>query len=186
MKVLNTTLSGLLIVISVMLLFGCKSEPEASASVTRIQTAQQFKKDVELKLEQATDSESVALNVFLLNPSSKAITSYQLWLSYKPEDLRGVKMDVNEDLFPLTAPYKTGFVQEKGLLKLGRATESPVNSERIKVATIEFEKMGEGAAMIEAYDYQIDLSGHTSVNTVQNGVPYNILKQPGVPLLIIN
>ena len=69
---------------------------------------------------------------------------------------------------------------------IGRSSAKPVRDEKIMVAEIHFERTGEGAAMIEAYDYRQDLTGHTSANMMQNGTPVNILLKPQVPLPIIS
>lgn len=155
----------------------------SKAGITRIYEAQELKKTAELELLPVPSAEGrVTLKLVIENPEKKPITSVQSWLSYNPDVLSGAALRTEESPFHIVAPYDNGFDQDAGLVMIGRSTETPVDDEEILVAEIEFEKTADGTAMIEAYDYTSDLTGHSSVNMVIDETPYNILLKPDVPL----
>lgn len=168
-------------------LTGCTSEKDASTvGVQRIAVAQEMKKTVSLSLAKVQGEDDVVARLMLSNPEKKPITSVQAWLAYNPEVLEGVSIDTKETAFELMAPYDNDFDQEAGLVMLGRSSAEPVSDKEIVIADLHFKRIGDGAAMIEAYDFRQDLEGHTSANMMVDGVPVNILIKPQTPLVIIN
>ncbi|MFC1734453.1 hypothetical protein ACFL6I_29495, partial [candidate division KSB1 bacterium] len=71
------------------------------------------------------------------------------------------------------------------LVMIGRASPEPIISKDIHVAKVIFDIEKEETTMIDVYDYREDLTGHTSVNAIVDGKPYNILIKPDSPTLII-
>jgi len=203
MKSIKIFLAVLMIVLASNVLSGCDARPQEAAqevaglqqvteershlpqlAMARMDMAQELKKTVELKIELISESdEMLHVQLQLDNPEQKPITSVESWISFSSDRLRGVRMDVDESLFELAAPYENGF-DERGRLKLGRATATPVKNETIILAELWFEKTLPGPVILEAYDYQYDLSGHQSVNMMHDDVPINILLKPNTPLLI--
>ena len=53
------------------------------------------------------------------------------------------------------------------------------------VAEVTFEMLTDDLIMLSFYDYQNYLTGHASVNTLIQGTPYNILKTPNFPAVVI-
>ncbi len=143
------------------------------------------KKEVKLVLEAEKSDGEVKVMVKLDNPQKKPITSVQSWLSFDAEKLQGKEISTDESAFQLPAPYDSAFDNTNGLVMLGRSNPEPVTDESILVAEITFKALGKDTVMIDAYDYREDLTGHMSVNTLIEGVPYNILIQPESPALIV-
>lgn len=167
-------------------LAGCTPDGEVSeVGAERIAAAQEMRKTVSLLLTEAEVGEDIVVRLVLDNSEKKPVTSVQAWLTYNPDVLKGVSIDTKNSAFELMAPYDNDFDHEAGLMMLGRSSATPVEDEEITIAEIHFERVGEGAAMIEAYDYRQDLTGHTSANMMLDGVPMNILLKPQSPLLII-
>lgn len=189
MNTIKILIAGVMVALISSVLTGCTSKEEKAAAVgiQRISEAREMVKTVSLSLTEVESADgSVVVRLTLLNPDKKPITSVQSWLTYNPKVLEGVSIDTKDTAFNLMAPYDNNFDQAFGLVMLGRSSAEPIADKEIVVADLHFKRIGEGAAMIEAYDYRQDLEGHTSVNTMLDGVPVNILIQPQTPLLIIN
>lgn len=187
MNSLKIIIAAVLIIAASNMLVGCTPKESSEVGVKRIEEAQEMKKTVNLYLVAVKDTTNEAVVQLVLdNPEKKPITSVQAWLAYNPSVLKGVKIDVEQSAFELKAPYDNDFDQESGLLMLGRSTAKATKDNKIVVAQIHFERVDEGAAMIEAYDYRQDLTGHTSVNTMIDGAPVNILLKPQSPLPIVS
>lgn len=167
-------------------LTGCSPQGVSEVGVSRIVDAQQMKKTVNFVLEEAVGDEDVVLKLKLNNPENRPITSVQAWLTYNPDVLKGVSIGAEDSEFELQAPYDNDFDHEAGLVMIGRSSAVPVLDGEPLVAEVRFERVGEGAAMIEAYDYRQDLTGHASANIMFDGQPLNLLLKPESPLLIIN
>ncbi|PIZ70794.1 hypothetical protein COY07_06135 [Candidatus Peregrinibacteria bacterium CG_4_10_14_0_2_um_filter_43_11] len=147
--------------------------------------ATQLQKDVVIEFLPTRDHDRVVIEIRLSNPSRKPITSVQTWLSFDPKKLEGTDMNVVDSPFALTAPFKNTFDNKRGLVMLGRANNTPISDPYITVATLTFKSLKPGVTMIDAYDYQPDLSGHTSVNILFNHLPYNVLAEPEIPTLVL-
>lgn len=143
------------------------------------------KKEVEINLSAKKEKGQVKVKITLNNPKQKPITSVQSWLSFDSSKLQGEKIDTSNSAFELMAPYDNAFDNESGLMMLGRSNSEPLTSASIEVAEVIFDVIADGTTMVDFYDYRTDLSGHTSVNTVTDGEPFNILIQPESPALII-
>jgi len=186
MNSIKILIAAVMIMLASNVLVGCTAKDVSEVGVERIKAAQEMKKTVNLSLIEVEDEDNLALRLILDNPEKKPVTSVQAWLAYNPDVLQGVLIDTKVSAFELMAPYNNDFDEATGLLMLGRSTSSPVSDESITIAEIHFDKVADGAAMIEAYDYRQDLTGHTSANMMLDGVPINILLKPQSPLLIIN
>lgn len=160
-----------------------KSTPAEIEALVR--KAQAVHKDATLSLDYTVSGKEVTVTISIENPSRKPITSVQTWLSFDVNKLKGKSLDTSDSSFQFQAPYDNTFDTVNGLLMLGRSSSEPVFDEMITVATVTFEILEEGGATLEAYDYRDDLTGHTSVNTVIDTKPYNVLMKPESPLLII-
>ena len=156
-----------------------------SAPESRIEQAKEVLKTAFLVFSSKEEGNDVVVTISIQNPEQKPITSVQAWLAYNPDDLLGKMIDVKDSPFEIPAPYASDFDSVSGLISIGRSTSTPLTDSLIEVAKIIFEKNTEGATMLDIYDYRPDLSGHTSVNTLLEGTPYNILKKPDSPVLII-
>ncbi len=175
------------------LLAGCEvAAPKSEATETKKTAIEEFvlravaaKKEVKLDLKADRQEKQVKVTVSLENPNLKPITSVQAWLSFDPAQVQGKNVDAKGSEFDLMAPYANTFDNENGLMMLGRASSKPLRGKVIKVAELTFEVVGEGAALLDAYDYQEDLSGHVSANILSDGKPFNILLKPESPLLVI-
>ena len=164
------------------------STPSVStnSSSARIGQAKEVVKSVSLDVSSIEEDGEVIVTISIQNPENKPVTSAQTWLAYNPESLVGKTIDFENSAFELAAPYATEFDPVNGLISIGRSTSMPITDSVIEVAKVIFEKTAEGATMLDVYDYRPDLSGHFSVNMMLEGTPYNILKNPDTPVLIIN
>lgn len=167
-------------------LSGCAPKGVSEVGLGRIADAQQMKKTVSLSLNEVKGDEDVTVQLILDNPDNRPLTSVQAWLTYNPDVLKGVSIETESSEFELQAPYDNDFDHEAGLVMIGRSSAVPVLDAEPLVVEIRFERIGEGAAMIEAYDYKQDLQGHASANIMFDGQPLNLLLKPDAPLLIIN
>ena len=167
---------------------GCVSSTGSlheSAPVQFFINMQKAKKDVVLKLKSELIEDVVNIKIVLENPSKKPISSSQIWLSYNPDHLEGNTINTVNSPFALTAPYDNTFDNINGLAMIGRANNEPITDPFINFAEITFNIKTDMTAMIDAYDYRNDLSGHLSANMMIDGKPYNVLLKPESPLLTI-
>ncbi len=172
------------------LLGGCGNDVENPEStldpaVARVQAAQEIKKTVSFLFEQKEVENQMKLSIYLDNPEEKPITSVQSWLTFNPELLQGLEVEVDESDFVLPAPYENGFDNKNGLLKVGRSAQGSVSDKKLLVAEVYFQPLRSGVAMVDVYDYKMDLSGRASANMVLDGVPYNLLMKPDVPAIVM-
>lgn len=168
------------------LLSGCglgTREPSETLQVMRY--LEQVEKDVSLSLQAQREGDEVIVKVNLDNANRHPITSVQTWLSYNPDQLEGVRVNAVNSSFPLAAPYKSDFDPVNGLVMIGRSNPNPVSDASIFVAEIVFKPKAEGSLMLDAYDYKNTIEGHMSANVLLDGIPFNILKKPESPALII-
>lgn len=188
MKTIKILIAGVLVLLAASTLTGCKpgNRSVSEIGIKRISAAREIKKSVSLAPVVTQDKEGILVRLMLNNPEKKPITSVQTWLTYNPKVLQGVSIDTKKTPFELTAPDGNGFDQNAGLVMIGRSTAKAVADTDISVAEVRFKKIGEGAVMIETYDYRSDLSGHTSANMMDNGTPINLLVKPQIPLVIVN
>ena len=163
-----------------------EADVSVSNSIQRIEKARELTKEVNMVLLSERDGDELNVKIMLDNPEQKPITSVQSWLSYDPEALEGVEIEVTDSPFAFTAPYENTFDEVNGLVMIGRGNAEPVTDKEINVASVVFKVTTDDITMIDIYDYQNDLSGHASANMMMEGVPYNILKKSDSPALVIN
>ena len=192
MKPKELVIATALILIVGSLLAGCQIVEPKGEKVAKKTAIEEFvlravaaKKEVRLSLRADRQGKQVKVTVSLENPNLKPVTSVQAWLSFDPSKLQGKSVEAKDSAFDLMAPYDNSFDNTSGLVMLGRANTKPVKEKAIKVAELTFDVAEEGAAMLDAYDYQEDLSGHASANVLTDGKPFNILLKPDSPLLVI-
>jgi hypothetical protein len=190
MKPTRIIIAAIALILITGLLSGCalvsKQEPaKKSVTAVNIELARKIAKDVTIKLSSERDGDKITVKIALDNPNGKPVSSVQSWLSYDPDVLEGESINVTDSAFEFTAPYDNTFDGVNGLVMIGRANTKPLTVKTINVAEVVFKVKTEGTTMIDFYDYQNDVSGHTSANMLLDGVPYNILLQPESPALII-
>lgn len=185
MNSVKIILAAVILMAASNILSAC-SPQVSNVAIERIEEANELKKTVSLKLEQKVDEDKKLLQIVLENPEAQPLTSAEVWLSYNPEHLKGLSLEPNDELFELSAPYENDFDHESGIMKLGRSSAEPVSEKKIVLAEVAFEKLTSGVAMIEAYDYKHDLSGHSSVNMMNELEPVNVLLKPTTPLYILH
>jgi hypothetical protein len=192
MKAKELVIATALILILGTLVSGCKVVEPGSGKVSKKTSIEEFvmkavaaKKEVRLALKADRTGNTLKVTVTLENPNLRPITSVQSWLSYDPSMLRGKSVESRGSAFSLTAPYANTFDSESGLVMLGRANPQPVMEKSSVVAVLTFDVVKAGVTTLDAYDYQDDLSGHTSANILADGKPFNVLQKPSSPLLVI-
>ncbi|MBU0578189.1 cohesin domain-containing protein [Patescibacteria group bacterium] len=190
MKTSRILIAAAIIILLSSFLSGCiqRSSEEISvhnAAVRSLQAVQDVTKEVDLVLVADREGDQVTVKVMLDNPEEKPITSVQSWLSYNPKALEGKSVDFSNSDFVLSAPYENTFDEFFGLVMIGRGTNEAVVAKSITVAEVVFDLIADGTTMVDIYDYQTNLTGHASVNMILDGFPYNILKKPESPALII-
>jgi hypothetical protein len=193
MKAKEIVIATALILILGGLLSSCQGEePNRQGKVSKQTAIEAFvlkavaaKKEVKLALRADRTGDKLKVTVTLENPNLKPVTSVQSWLSFDPSKLQGSSIEARSSAFGLMAPYKNTFDNVNGLVMLGRANPQPVLEKSSLVAELSFDIVKDGTTTIDAYDYQDDLSGHTSANVLEGGKPFNVLEKPDSPLLII-
>lgn len=159
----------------------------SSLGMARIEAATALKKTAEISLKEISKQGNISrLQLVLTNPEAQPITSVESWISFNPKLVKGNGFKVNEKAFNLSAPYTNGFDQEHGLLRFGRSTTTPITSHSIILADLTFESTSDIPVLLEAYDYQYDISGHSSVNRMDGETPINILLKPDSPMGVVN
>ena len=186
MNSIKIIIAAALVLFASNVLVGCTPKGVSETGMSRITEAQQMKKTVSFLLSEVDGDEDVVVRLSLDNPDNRPITSVQSWLTYNPDVLKGVSIETENSEFDLQAPYDNDFDHAAGLVMIGRSSPVPVLDGEPLVAEIHFERVGDGAVMIEAYDYKQDLEGHASANIMFDGKPLNLLLKPQSPLLIIN
>ena len=170
---------------SVLSSCGGKTVSENPSPAEIVEIARGLTKEVSMKLSSEIDGDTVTVKILLDNPEKKPLTSVQSWLSYNPKVLNGVSINTENSLFTFAAPYENSFDEATGVVMIGLGNDESINDKEIVVAEVVFQKIDEGISMIDVYDYRQDLSGHASANIMHEGLPYNILKKPESPALII-
>jgi len=183
--------TGLILTLGV-LLSGCQVVEPKQGKVSKKTVIEAFvlkavaaKKEVRLALKADRQGDKLKVTVTLENPNLKPVTSVQTWLSFDPSKLQGKTVEARSSAFGLMAPYANTFDNENGLVMLGRSNSQPVAEKSTVVAVLSFDIVKPGVTTLDAYDYQDDLSGHTSANVLEGGKPFNVLQKPDSPLLII-
>ncbi len=202
MKSANIIITGAALLV-IILLSGCQltdnssnanvNSAEVKAESTeisdearqQIQLAETIKKEVSLSLETKKDENELRVKVIFNNPNQAPVRSVQSWLSYNPNQLKGKSVEGDNSSFLLIAPYNNTFDEAKGLVMIGRSHPDFLTDKRLIVAEVVFESLVDSPSILDAYDYQEDLSGHTSANIIVDGKPYNILIKPKSPLKVI-
>jgi hypothetical protein len=194
MKPKDIVIAAVLIIIIATLFNGCGASENAvkpaanqNAAIQQIvKKAESVSKDVKMVLTGKKNGSQLTVKITLDNPKQKPITSVQTWLGFDADKLQGKQIDTSKTAFSLMAPYANTFDNKNGLVMLGRSSSTPITDKTIEVADVVFDVTAQETIMIDAYDYRDDLTGHTSVNTIVEGLPYNILIKPESPALVIN
>ena len=140
--------------------------------------------EIYFKLEENT-TEKVAVSINIKNPSQQKIVSVQSWVKYDASILQGEKIETQDSPFDFVAPGENTFVEQDGLIKIGRSSISGGSQdEDVFVAKIIFKKLSAQKTELSFYDFQVDNAGHTSVRVFKEGYPVNVLKEAPQVLLI--
>lgn len=150
-----------------------------------IRWPQWVKKEVEIVLESTRVDNELTVKVILDNPNKKPILSVESWISFDPLALEGASIDFSKSPFILSAPYENTFDFINGVAMIGRSNPTPIDETKIIVAEITFNVKADHTTMISFYDYQSDISGHTSCNVLRGNAPVNLCKKPNNPALIV-
>lgn len=158
---------------------------DKSQILEKMALVKKLSRDVDLNLEYKKENKNILVKMSLNNPSKKPIQSAETWFSFNPELLKVKSVDASLSDFNLPAPYKVNFDNEKGLLMIGRSNKSSINKENINLVQVNFELLKDESTTLNAYNYNPNLTGNSSVNIVYKGKVYNVLKEPKIPTLII-
>jgi len=194
MKPKDIVIAAILIIIIASLVSGCGTtqksanqvQPVVSGSVQNaVKKAAAVGKNIKMDFISEKSDNQVKVKIYLDNPSAQPVTSVQSWLSFDPNVISGKEINTKNSEFSLSAPYEQDFDNTNGLVMLGRSNPTPVTDKKLFVAEVIFDLLKNETVMVNAYDYRDDLTGHTSVNMMLDGKPYNILQKPESPALII-
>lgn len=124
-------------------------------------------------------NDEIVLDIIVLNPSSQKIISVESWLSYDPKKLVGIKIDNTGSKFDMITPGENEFVPDQSVVRIGRGnTTGGIDDISFKVASVYFKVLSAtpgDTTTVAFYDYQSNELGHTNVNIISGGLPFNIL-----------
>ncbi len=128
--------------------------------------------------------DEIIVEIHLLNPSQQKIISTETWLTYDPKKLTGLKIDNADSKFDLITPGENEFVPDQNVVRIGRGnTTGGIDEPKVKVAAIHFKVIatkGSDTTELKFYDFQPNELGHTNVNIISGGLPFNVLA-PAAP-----
>lgn len=140
-----------------------------------------------LKTERLRKGDILDVDILVENPSEQNLHRVRAWLSYDPNVLEGISVDITEDL-PLVTPDENDFFPEEGYIKLDASAEEPgPDDERLVFARLQFrvKKGVEGGSPISFYDAQN--GGKSAVYAQKEAEKQYILKkEPGVLLVLFD
>lgn len=136
--------------------------------------------------------DDIMVEIRLLNPSEQKVISAETWVSFDPHILTGVKIENGDSSFDLVTPGENEFAPDEKVVRIGRGnTTGGVSKTQASVAKIYFKVIGEKAketTNLSFYDFSENELGHTNVNVMSDGLPFNILssKAPAGLSLYVN
>ncbi len=159
--------------------------PQQMHPAARVQQAQEFRKSVDLHFDARRQEQEASVSIWLSNPEQKPITSVESWLSFNPEAVEVLSVDLSQSAFRLQAPYGQQVDAVQGLIRVGAGNNPPLTSVNLPVAEVRLRLLKPGALLMDTFSYQPDLSGHVSANAVVQGQTYNLLRPPASPAVAL-
>lgn len=133
--------------------------------------------------------DTLDMDVIIFNPNGATIKNGKFWLSYDPQALDGVSIEMGKN-FPTETPGEADFSPADGLVKLTATAETghEPNAKVIDVARVQFTvaKLTRGGLTpIGFYDPQPDTVGHTYAVAALGTEDKNILSQDIGSLIVL-
>lgn len=137
-----------------------------------------------LQTEELAKGETLAIDILIDNPSKQRIRRARAWLSYDPELLEGVSVQIDRK-FPIVTPNEQKFSPEDGYVQMEATSEgSGPNSAKMLFATVEFRVLKTNAIGTPITFYNAEPSGHTVIMAAEGDEEAYIQKaEPGVLLV---
>lgn len=119
----------------------------------------------------------ITIQITAQNPEQSPIYSTQTWIKYNPQVFEVSAVQEKNSDFPLAAPGEMKAYPQEGLIKIGRAVAGlPVQNPKANIATIELKILQDPqGSQLEFYDFRANDVGKTSLLTLKNMLPENIL-----------
>lgn len=137
-------------------------------------------------------NDEISVEIHLLNPSSQKVISTETWLNYDPKKLTGITIDNTDSKFDLITPGENEFAPDQSLVRIGRGnTTGGIDDTNIKVVSVRFKVISakkSDTTEIRFNDFQPNELGHTNVNVISGGLPFNVLSAtaPKPVTLVLN
>lgn len=117
--------------------------------------------------------DTLDLDLMLMNPNAETIKRIRAWLTYDPDVLEGVSIDL-DNAFSIVTPGEADFSPSEGLVKIGAAVAEGRNlrDKVIRVARLKFRVIAapRGATSPLSFFNQLpDTSGNTFVSSTLEG-----------------
>ena len=121
--------------------------------------------------------QKIKLGISVSNPQQKSLYSVESWLKFDPTKISISNLSAENSDFPLEAPGEFQVDNTAGIMKIGRAIAgSPATKTRNFLASFEVTaKQNTEGTVISFVDYRSSDVGKTSVLTIENMVPQNVL-----------
>lgn len=128
--------------------------------------------------------DTLDIDVVIDNPSAQHIKRARAWLSYDPNMLEGVSIDINET-FSLVTPDERAFSESEGYVKMeASAEDSGPNTKKVLFARLTFRVIETNPIGTPITFHDAQPSGHTVIMTAQGDEEAYIQKEePGVLLV---
>ncbi|MDA1208448.1 MAG: hypothetical protein O2904_00250 [bacterium] len=125
--------------------------------------------------------EELNIDIVVRNTSGQAVNHVRSWLSYDPNVLEGVSVDVHAN-FPAVTPGESNFDTTNGYVMVEASNDaSDANKQlfvRVAQVKLKVKQAPPSGTFISFYDVQ--RGGHTTVDTTENSADENILgEEPG-------
>ncbi len=129
--------------------------------------------------------QKIKLAIAVLNPQRKNLYSVESWIKFDPRKISISNLSSQDSAFVLEAPGEFNVNNEEGVVMIGRAASgAPVVNTVNLVATFEITaKVNTKGSVLSFIDYRSSDVGKTSVLTIKNMVPKNVLFQKPKDLL---
>lgn len=140
---------------------------------------------LELRLQEEGSAEAIAVDIWLINPDQKPITSVRSFLTFDSDVLSGTEIAIPQDSpFTVVAPGEQQFDADRGLAKIGLSTadNTVVTESEQLVATVFFKRQENTFTTIDFYNPGDN--GHTLVLEKTADGFRDVLQTPSVPTLL--
>ncbi len=125
------------------------------------------------------------MDVVVDNPSDQKISRVRAWISYDPDVLEGVAIEINED-FPTITPGEADFSPSQGyaMIQASSAEGAEPSDRNTVVATVRFRVKETPPAGTVITFYDVKKGGHTEVIVKEDETETNILGEDPGTLLV--